>query len=229
MGVQKSCSRWHLWFYVDSFVYDGKNSAELDDGEFGQLQKCVQVVEKLCDDLRGHKNYIVFFDNWFTTLDLLHHFRSKRIHAVGTIGLNRLRGCPLDANKDLKKNARGAMDYRCDSYSGIMAVKWVDNSVVNLTSNFVELSQLGSWKDRVEKGKVRKNIPYPQIIQQYKKAWEVLTWRTCCYHCIEYHARQSAGTKRYSGISLIWKLILIEKSLLQFSFELSDRQQSESI
>ena len=26
------------------FVYDGKNSSELDDGKFGHLQKCVQVV-----------------------------------------------------------------------------------------------------------------------------------------------------------------------------------------
>ena len=51
-------------------VYDGKNSAELVDGTFGHLQKCAQVVEKLCDDLPSHKNYKVFFDTWFITLDL---------------------------------------------------------------------------------------------------------------------------------------------------------------
>ena len=79
----------------------------------------------------------MFFDNWFTTLDLLHSLISKGIYAVGTIRLNRLQGCPLDANKDLMKNGRGAMDYRCNSNSGIMAVKLVDNSVVNLISNFV--------------------------------------------------------------------------------------------
>ena len=54
------------------FVYDGKNSTELDNGKFGHLQKCAQVVAKLCDDLLGHKNYKAFFDNWFTMLDLLH-------------------------------------------------------------------------------------------------------------------------------------------------------------
>ena len=76
-------------------------------------------------------------------LGLLHQFRSKGIYAVGTIRLNRLRGCPLDANKDLIKNVRGAMNYRCDSNSGIMAVKWIDNSMVNLASNFVGVESIG--------------------------------------------------------------------------------------
>ena len=66
----------------DFFGYAGKNSAELDDGKFGHLQKCAQVVAKLCDDLSGHKNYKMFFDNWFATFDILHHFRSKGIHAA---------------------------------------------------------------------------------------------------------------------------------------------------
>ena len=64
-------------FMYDFFIYDGTNSAELDDRKFGHLQKCAQVVANLCDDLPGQKNYKVFFDDWFTMLDLLHHFRSK--------------------------------------------------------------------------------------------------------------------------------------------------------
>ena len=63
-------------FIYDFFIYDGKNSAELGDRKFRHLQKCAHVVAKLCDDFPGHKNYKMFFDNWFT-LDLLHHFRSK--------------------------------------------------------------------------------------------------------------------------------------------------------
>ena len=128
-------------FMCDIFVYDKKNSSELDDGKFGHLQKFAQVVAKLCHHLPGHKNYKALFDNWFATLDLLHHLRSKGIHAVGTIRWNSLQGFPLDANKDLMKN--GAMDYNCDRNSGIMAVKWVDNSVVNLASNFAGVEPIG--------------------------------------------------------------------------------------
>ena len=64
-------------FMYDFFAYDGKNSAELDDGKSGHLQKCAQVLTKLCDDVPGHKNYKVFFDNWFATLDLLHSYITK--------------------------------------------------------------------------------------------------------------------------------------------------------
>ena len=72
-------------FIYDFFVYDEKNSGELDDGKFVHLQKCAQVISKLYHDLSGHKNYKLLFDTWFTRLDLLHHFRSKGIHAIGTI------------------------------------------------------------------------------------------------------------------------------------------------
>ena len=157
-------------FMYDFFVYDGKNSAEPDDRKFGHLQKFTHVVAKLCDDLPGHKNYKVLFDNWFTTPDLLHHFRSKEIHVVGTTRLKLLRGCPLDANKDLLKSGTGAMDYHCNSNFGIIYVKWVDNTVVNLASNFVEVEPNEELERWWEKEKMKKNIPCPHIIRQYNKS-----------------------------------------------------------
>ena len=147
----------------DFFVYNGKNYAELDDGKFGHLQKCAQFVVKPCDDLPVRNNYEVFFDNWFTTLDLLHHFKLKGIYSVGTIRLNPFWGCPLAANKELMKNGRGAMDYPCDSNSGMMAVKWLISH-----QTFLELSLFGSWK--VWKGEGEKKHPCPQIVQQYNKS-----------------------------------------------------------
>ena len=139
-----------------------KNSAELNDEKICHL--------KLCDDLLGHKIYKVFFGNWLTTLDLLHHFRSKGMHVFGTIRLNHLRGCSLDAIKDLMKNGRGAMDYHYESNSGIMAVKWVNHSMVNLASHFVGIESIGELERWCEKEKVRKNILYPQIVQQYNRS-----------------------------------------------------------
>ena len=52
----------------------------------------------------------------------------------------------------------------------LMAVTWVDNSVVNLASSFVgdePIWELERWRG---KEKVRKNIPCPQIVQQYNKS-----------------------------------------------------------
>ena len=154
------------------FLYDVKNPAKTDDGKLDYLQKCAQVFANLCDDLPGYKNYKVLFDNWFTTLDLLNPFRSKGIHAVGTTRLKRLRGCPLDASKGLMESGGDAMDYRRDSNSGIMAVKWAVNSAVNLVSNFVGVEPIGELERCCGKEKVRKNIPCPQIVQQCNKSME---------------------------------------------------------
>ena len=155
------------------FVYDGKNSAEPDDGKFGHLQKCAQIVAKSFDYLPDYKTYKVFFDKWFTTLNLLYHFRSKEIHAVGTIQLNRLRGGLLDANTDLMKNDRDAMDYCCDIYSGLMAVKWVSNNVVNLTANFFGVEPNGELDRWCGKEKAIKTFHFLKLFNGAAKAWEV--------------------------------------------------------
>ena len=60
-----------------------------------------QVVPKPYDDLPDHQKDKGFFDNCFKTSDILHQFRSKEIHALGTIQLNSLGDFLLDENEDL--------------------------------------------------------------------------------------------------------------------------------
>ena len=66
------------------------------------------------------------------------------------------------------ENGRGAMEDRFNSNSRIMAVKWVENSVVYPTSNFVG-NELIWGLERWFKKEMRKGIPCPQIVQQYNK------------------------------------------------------------
>ena len=68
------------------------------------------------------------------------------------------------------------MDYHCDRNSGIMAVKWVDSSVVNLVLNFVGVKPIGELERWFGKEKVRKNTPCPQIIQQCNKSMRGVVW-----------------------------------------------------
>ena len=76
----------------------------------------------------------------------------------------------------------------------------VDNSVVNLTSNFVGVEPI--WELERRWGKTFHVL---KLFNNTTKAQEVSAWQTCCYHWIEYRVRQKAGTKRYSAISLIWQ------------------------
>ena len=64
----------------------------------------------------------VFFDNWFTTLDLLLYLKQKGILACGTIRANRLKGCPLKENKEMKAEGRGSLDFMSDMNSGMLCI-----------------------------------------------------------------------------------------------------------
>ena len=51
------------------------------------------------------KNYLLFFDNWFTSIGLLKFLQQKAIYGVGTVRVNRLPGIGslLESDKALEK------------------------------------------------------------------------------------------------------------------------------
>ena len=154
-------------YMYDFYVYAGKDEP---DHEFQDLQKCAQVVAKLCKALSPNIGHKVFFDNWFSSLDLMQKLKKKVLLAVGTIRPSRLQRCPLKATKDLEKEGRGAMDYRTDNNSGIIITKWVDNKTLHLIPNYVGIEPMESiqrWS-KYEKRKVQ--VPCPQIVVAYNKA-----------------------------------------------------------
>ena len=89
-------------FMYDFYLYAGKDGQKNDGPEISKLQKCARVVARLCDYLPKHSNHKLFCDNWFITLDLLLYLKRIRIHVCGTVRSNRLQGCALNADKDLK-------------------------------------------------------------------------------------------------------------------------------
>ena len=56
-------------FMYDFYLYGGKESNEVT--HYNHLQKSVQVVAKLCEELPRNVGHKDFFDNLFTTLDLM--------------------------------------------------------------------------------------------------------------------------------------------------------------
>ena len=50
------------------------------------------------------------------------------------------RGCPAVEDKVLVKKSCGSSDHRVDSNPSIITVKWKDNHVVQLTTNFVGIA-----------------------------------------------------------------------------------------
>ena len=149
----------------DFLLYDGScpsvsESCGYQPGDF---------VIKLCETLPIDKNFKVYFDNWFTFLELHIQLQKSGIWSVGTIRSNRTRGCDLKSEKELKKEGRGSSDYRVDANSGLHVVRWMDSSAVQLSSTHVgiePMSKINRW-DRKQRKYVE--IDCPAIVKEYNE------------------------------------------------------------
>ena len=142
----------------DFYIYAGKNETVEEDVDFTDLQKSAQVVARLCQHLPHHTGHKLFFDNWFTTLDLLIYLKNKGILACGTV-------------QGYEKAGRGATDFKSDVNSGVIVVKWMDNNAVHIASNYVGVEPFRSVERWSKNKKERAKVPCP--------GWKVWIWLTC--------------------------------------------------
>ena len=153
----------------DFIAYAGRSTFRPDDFTDAELKlgQGSQVVLTLCRSIPEPRNSKVYFDNFFTSFELISHLRSAEIYAIGTMRQNRLRNVEMKTDKVLGKEPRGSYDYRTDASAGITVVKWRDNKVVTLASSFVGVEPLATMKryDKVAKAKV--DVPAPNIVRQY--------------------------------------------------------------
>lgn len=127
------------------------------------------VVKNLLSVMPQHQHLSVFTDNFFTSLNLLELLKQQGFNATGKIRANRLQNCPLiDADK-MKKKPRGEYDYRSDTASGLIVVRWNDNSIVNVASNYLgvqPLTNVNRWSSALKK---RISVQQPALITQYNR------------------------------------------------------------
>ena len=112
-------------------------------------------------------NFKVYFDNWFTFLELQVLLRSWSIWTIGTIRSNRLRGCKLKSENELCKSGRGSVDSCVDTKSGIAVVRWMDNSAVQLSSTHVAVETMASVKRWDRKQRKYITASCPAIVKEY--------------------------------------------------------------
>ena len=96
--------------------------------------------------------------------------KNNEINAVGKIRANRLQGCSLDSAKELKKQGRESFDYHVDLSSAVVIVRWMDNSIVQLASNFVVINSVGKFERWVKSANARIKIECPQIALHHNKS-----------------------------------------------------------
>lgn len=138
-------------------VYTGKSvdGVERDLG--------TRVVKNLCRGLEN-KGHCVYFDNYFTNVDLLEFLRKYQIYACGTVNKTRKKIPVFIADKQMK---RGEYEHFV-SNTGLLAVKWMDKRSVHLLSNFHRSDTVSTVKRKNKDGTVEE-IPCPEILIDYNR------------------------------------------------------------
>jgi Transposase IS4 len=126
--------------FVKKFdIYQGRNEALKEKYEGYQLGE--RIVLELLEGELG-KNKIVYFDNFYTTVNLLEKLLAEKTLACGTI--RKRIGNPANLTPD-KSMKRGDVDMRI-SNTNVTFYKWMDNRIVQIASNFH-----GNEKSRVKR------------------------------------------------------------------------------
>ena len=69
----------------DFYIYTGRDEQMQADPDIMHLKKSAQVVARLCENLPVNVNHKVYFDNWFTSLDLLLYLKQRGIYHVAQL------------------------------------------------------------------------------------------------------------------------------------------------
>lgn len=159
--------------YAHTFeLYSGQENTGRPEGE-PDLGATGNVVIRLLRGVPRHQNHIIYFDNFYTSLPLVHHLAKQGIQSVGTVQQNRIPNSKLPDKKEFMKKSvpRGSHVERTTTFDGIdmSCVTWKDNKMVTLLSTYVGSTPVSSVTryDKAKKEKVE--ISCPKIVQEYNK------------------------------------------------------------
>ena len=122
---------------------------------------------KLSEEIPRNQRFKLFFDNWFSTLDLMVRLKSIGVLSTTAFRTDRLKGCPIASDKELKKEGRRSCDCRSDINSGVHVIKWHGDKCVHLASAFSGVAATGTVKRWDAKGKSYIDVPLPDIVPHY--------------------------------------------------------------
>ena len=93
-----------------------------------------KVVLPLSESIM-ERHHQLFFDNYFTSVNLLSTLLNNGTYACGTIRTNR-KQYPAEISEETKKRSRGESVFR--QCGKLVATAWKDNKVVNIASTLVD-------------------------------------------------------------------------------------------
>ena len=150
----------------DFEIYSGKIQPLAGEPDLGASSN---IVVRLAQVIPSGRNHLLFFDNWFSSLPLMCHLAELKIFCLGTVRSNRLRGCILPSDKDIKKKGRGSYkEKQCKiNNTTLRAIKWMDTKPVTLLTSFDSAHPLTSVSRYDPKTNRRIDVTCPNAIVTY--------------------------------------------------------------
>lgn len=148
-------------------LYQGKGT-NLSQVHFENLGLGGSVVMKLTEILPRGEMFKVYFDNYFTSMELIRQLKLIGILSLGVARSNRMEGCELKSkNKLEKEGGRGTSDSRTTREGDITVVRWLDNGLVNLASSFVGVGNTDTVERWSASNKQKIQVPRPEAVKMY--------------------------------------------------------------
>ena len=123
-----------------------------------------KVVMKLSESIQGRYHQL-YFDNYFTSVNLLSKLLEKNTYACGTIRTNR-KQYPAEISEEAKRLTRGGSVFR--QSGNLVATAWKDNKVVNIVSTLADPSE-HTTVDRQQKDGTQVAVSCPMCVALYNK------------------------------------------------------------
>lgn len=184
--IKNKPHKWGYKFFVlagvsgiirDFIPYQGELTfiqLEGTKNELSEEEKSLGVgasaVISLCKSLPDPANSVIYFDNYFSSLQLFIYLKDNmNILSLGTLRSDRIAGCPIETDKILSKQGRGSFDYKADMNKGVIIIKWVDNKCVLLGSTLFGINPTCTVKRYSKVAKAKVDVVCPNLVKQYNK------------------------------------------------------------
>ena len=173
--MPKKPHKWGYKIYVlagsSGLVYDYEiftGSISVTPG-YPDIGSSGNIVLTLCKSVPTTNDYLLYIDNWFTSITLLEELAKQNIFCLGTVRSNRLPHCPLLTDKIMKERGRGTFQEIEMQSNGICfrVVKWFDNRSVVFLTNVMSARPIGQIRRWDKKKREHINIQCPSVVRTY--------------------------------------------------------------
>ncbi|CAJ1087319.1 piggyBac transposable element-derived protein 3-like [Xyrichtys novacula] len=149
-------------------VFQGA-TMEISQQHRKQLGLGAGVVYHLIQRITG-ANHKLYYDNYFTTYNLLELLAERKIHAAGKTRVCRFTRPPLQSDKEMAKKPRGSCNEVVSRDGKVVLVKWYDNRAVVMASNFVGVGRMDEVQRWDKKTAQFLKVSHPEVVKLYNKA-----------------------------------------------------------